>query len=176
MDIVKVVRALDRRGPPVQLIVLCGRHPQAAAEVRSLQCRIPIHLEGFTREVPYFMALADFFIGKPGPGSISEALAVGLPVVIERNAWTMVQERYNADWVLEREVGVVSRDFTRVDEAVRRLLDPARFKRYRANAAAVRNRAVFEIPEMLEHILARQTAARAAEAVLPGFIPTPQHA
>ena len=60
--------------------------------------RMPMHVEGFTREVPYFMGLADFFIGKPGPGSISEALAMRLPVIVERNAWTLAHERYNADW------------------------------------------------------------------------------
>ncbi len=48
------------------------------------------------------MHASDFFIGKPGPGSISEALAMKLPVIVERNAWTLPQERYNADWVTER--------------------------------------------------------------------------
>ena len=42
------------------------------------------------------MQLADFFIGKPGPGSISEAVQQGLPVIVVDNAWTMPQERYNA--------------------------------------------------------------------------------
>ena len=45
------------------------------------------------------MWLSDFFIGKPGPGSISEAIQMKLPVIIERNSWTLPQERYNADWV-----------------------------------------------------------------------------
>ena len=58
-------------------------------------------------QIPYFMSLSDFFIGKPGPGSISEALAMKLPVIVERNSWTLPQERYNADWVLEKDVGIV---------------------------------------------------------------------
>ena len=44
---------------------------------------IPMFVEGFTKEVPYYMRLSDFFIGKPGPGSISEALAMKLPVLVE---------------------------------------------------------------------------------------------
>ncbi len=60
------------------------------------------------------MQLADFFIGKPGPGSLSEALAMHLPVIVERNAWTLPQERYNADWVLENEVGLVLPEFSTI--------------------------------------------------------------
>jgi 1,2-diacylglycerol 3-beta-galactosyltransferase len=98
------------------------------------------------------MRLADYFIGKPGPGSISEALAMHLPVIVERNAWTMPQERFNTDWVREKQVGVVVRNFRRIDEAVARLLEPATLSLCKANAAAIQNRAVFEIPEMLARI------------------------
>ncbi len=38
--------------------------------------RMPRFVEGFTTRVNYYMQLADFFIGKPGPGSVSEALAM----------------------------------------------------------------------------------------------------
>jgi 1,2-diacylglycerol 3-beta-galactosyltransferase len=101
------------------------------------------------------MAMADFFIGKPGPGCISEALAMGLPVIVEHNAWTLVQERYNTEWIVERDVGIVTSDFSRIAEAVGRLLAPERFARCRANVAALRNFAVYEVPAMLEVILAR---------------------
>ena len=60
---------------------------------------------GFTSEIRYYMQLSDFFIGKPGPGSISEAVQQGLPVIVVRNTWTMPQERYNTDWVKEQQCG-----------------------------------------------------------------------
>ena len=66
-------------------------------------------MEGFTSQVPFYMAISDFFIGKPGPGSVSEAVAMKLPVIVERNAWTLPQERYNADWILENHLGLVVR-------------------------------------------------------------------
>jgi hypothetical protein len=53
------------------------------------------------------MRCADFFIGKPGPGSLSEAVQMGLPVLVTRNAWTMPQERWNTEWVQAQGVGVV---------------------------------------------------------------------
>jgi 1,2-diacylglycerol 3-beta-galactosyltransferase len=98
------------------------------------------------------MHLADFFIGKPGPGSISEAVAMKLPVIVERNAWTLPQERYNADWVLEQGAGLVLPNFGKVHEAVGKLLGS--LDQYRANVARIENRAVFEIIDILRSIQA----------------------
>ena len=66
---------------------------------------------GFTPQIRHFMQLSDFFIGKPGPGSISEAIQQGLPVIVVRNTWTMPQERYNTDWVKENDAGIVLDSF-----------------------------------------------------------------
>ena len=96
------------------------------------------------------MHLADFFIGKPGPGSISEAVAMKLPVIVERNMWTLPQERYNADWVLEHGAGLVLPNFGHVKDAVGRLLGS--LEEYRANVAKIENRAVFEIVDILKSI------------------------
>jgi UDP-N-acetylglucosamine:LPS N-acetylglucosamine transferase len=110
------------------------------------------------------MHLADFFIGKPGPGSVSEALAMQLPVIVSCNAWTLPQERYNAEWVLENEVGVVLRSFSEIVPAVARMVEPANLTRFRANAGGLKNRAVFEIPGMLEQILEKSGSAAQAFA------------
>jgi 1,2-diacylglycerol 3-beta-galactosyltransferase len=122
--------------------------------MRAMPRRITMHVEGFTREVPRFMRLADFFIGKPGPGSISEAVAMGLPVIIERNHWTLPQERYNAEWVEEQGVGISLRHFSSgIVEAVTKMLDPARRCKFVAEVEKQKNRAVFEIPGILDRIL-----------------------
>ena len=103
-----IAKHLDHSDLPVQLILLCGRNERLARSLKELDKRIPMFIEGFTTEVPYYMHLADFMIGKPGPGSISEALAMGLPLIVQRNASTLPQEKYNARWVLENEVGLGS--------------------------------------------------------------------
>jgi 1,2-diacylglycerol 3-beta-galactosyltransferase len=77
-----------------------------------------------------------------------------LPVVVESNAWTMPQERYNAEWVRQRGVGVVLKSFRDIAPAVKEMLAPANWPGYRQRAAAIQNRAVFEVPEILENILA----------------------
>ena len=147
----KVMLEIARRLPDTQLIFICGRNESLAKKLRALAAAAPRHVEGFTNEVPHFMRLADFFIGKPGPGSISEAMAMHLPVIVERNAWTLPQERYNADWVREHEVGLVLPNFRAIAPAVQEMLGS--LEKLRAGAARIRNRAVFEIPEFLATLL-----------------------
>jgi 1,2-diacylglycerol 3-beta-galactosyltransferase len=165
MEMVKIATALNRSALKTQLILLCGKHAAAARALRRIDARIPLHIEGFTRDVPFFMSLGDYFIGKPGPGSISEALAMRLPVVVESNAWTLAHERYNAEWILEQGVGVVVSNFAKVADAVGELLQPLRLAQFRARAASVRNSAVFEVPQILAEIFSRHDRG-AGEPVL----------
>jgi UDP-N-acetylglucosamine:LPS N-acetylglucosamine transferase len=152
-EIERIVRLLNESDLDMQLIALCGRNQRAVDALRAQPARIPIFVEGFTKEIPHYMALADFFIGKPGPGSISEAIAMRLPVIVERNARTLPQERYNTEWVEEQGVGIVIRNFAQIGGAVREMLMPERYSRYRQAVSAIHNSAVFEVPEMLEEIL-----------------------
>jgi 1,2-diacylglycerol 3-beta-galactosyltransferase len=110
-------------------------------------------VEGFTSQVPFYMLLSDFFIGKPGPGSVSEAVAMRLPVIVERNAWTLPQERYNAEWVLEKELGMVVRGPHQIPAAIKSLMAKGTLARFRNNAAAIQNRAVYEIPGFLRSVV-----------------------
>jgi UDP-N-acetylglucosamine:LPS N-acetylglucosamine transferase len=149
----KILRQIDRSSLAVQLILICGRNQKLTRTLRETKTRIPIHVEGFTTNIPYYMALSDFFIGKPGPASISEALSKRLPVIIDCNAWTLPQERYNAQWVREKEVGVVVKSHRQVASAVAELLQPGQLQRFRERAAGLQNRAVSEIPLIFEKIL-----------------------
>jgi 1,2-diacylglycerol 3-beta-galactosyltransferase len=164
----EIVDRLDRSSLELQLILVCGRNEKLEAELRARKLRMPALVEGFTTRVNEYMQLSDFFIGKPGPGSVSEALAMRLPVIVECNAWTLPQERYNATWVVEKEVGMVLRNFREIDKAVAKLIEPATLARYRTNAEALHNRAVFEIPEILEKIFElSKRDSRAPANVLP---------
>jgi UDP-N-acetylglucosamine:LPS N-acetylglucosamine transferase len=149
----KILQRIDSSSLEVQLILICGRNEKLTKALRETKTRIPIHVEGFTTNIPYFMALSDFFIGKPGPGSISEALSKRLPVIIDCNAWTLPQERYNAVWVQEKDLGVVVPSHRQIVSAVAELLQPGRLPDIQQRAAAMKNRAVFEIPEIFQKIL-----------------------
>jgi len=146
----QIASALEDR----QLILICGKNTKLRERLQTIPHRAPLFVEGFTKEVPRYMQLADYFIGKPGPGSVSEALAMRLPVIVEKNAWTLPQERYNGDWLREMGAGMVLPDFRGIARAVDDLLEPAAYARYRQAAGRYNNRAIFEIPDILEKIAA----------------------
>jgi 1,2-diacylglycerol 3-beta-galactosyltransferase len=162
-DMEGIARRLRRCKAPVQLIMLCGHNVRLAEKLREMRSPVRLHVEGFTKEVPYFMNLSDFFIGKPGPGSISEALLMQLPVIVERNAWTLPQERYNADWIQESGVGIVLPSFRKINAAVETMLKPQNYARFRKRAKAQKNRAVFEIPDFMEQVMSGAPSPLPAE-------------
>jgi UDP-N-acetylglucosamine:LPS N-acetylglucosamine transferase len=159
---VDITKRLNESGSGVQLILICGHNEKLAAALKKLPTQKPIAVVGFTQNVEYYMALADFFIGKPGPGSISEALQLHLPVIVECNAKTLPQERYNAQWVTEKGYGIVVPSFSKIAPAVHRLLQSPTFDDFRRKAAEYSNRALFEVPAILE-----QCAGRATDAPSP---------
>jgi UDP-N-acetylglucosamine:LPS N-acetylglucosamine transferase len=152
---------IARRLDDVQLILICGHNAALAQRLSAMSATAPRLVMGFTSQIRHYMQLSDFFIGKPGPGSISEAVQQGLPVVVVRNTWTMPQERYNTDWVKENNAGIVLESFRFVDDGVREIIN--RLDEFRASMAQIKNRAVFEIPDILERILQGDQPARAVE-------------
>ena len=158
-----VARRLAEARPGTQLIFICGRNRRLREQLTAMRLPFPHHIEGYTPDVPYFMRLADYFIGKPGPGSLSEAMVAGLPVIVERNARTMVQERYNAEWIVENGVGLVLGSFARIASGIEAMIDPERLAGFRARVAGIQNRAVFEVVTVLDGLMGR--ASRPAPVV-----------
>jgi UDP-N-acetylglucosamine:LPS N-acetylglucosamine transferase len=154
----RVMRDIARRLNHTQLILICGHNQRLAQKLRSMSFSAPRLVLEFTSEIQRYMRLGDFFIGKPGPGSISEAIQQQLPVVVVRNSWTMPQERYNTQWVRENKVGLVLPSFRKIRSAVQEL--SGRLDEFRAAIRQIHNRAVFEVPVVLSGILNAARPAR----------------
>ncbi|AFK61914.1 hypothetical protein TKWG_07475 [Advenella kashmirensis WT001] len=144
----------------VQMIYICGHNAALAKKIGKMQTRAHKLVEGFTTQMPIFMEMADFFIGKPGPGSISEAIRKDMPVIIVCNKWTMIQERYNGEWVTDNGLGIVLPSFAKINKAVHHLLE--NLESYRERVKAQNNQAVFEVPDILARILAQNEIAEQA--------------
>ena len=161
-QMMRIAKALD----DVQLVLLCGHNQALAESLRGLRRRAPHAVFGFTDKVCDVMRLGDFFIGKPGPGCLSEAVHLGLPVITLRNAWTMPQERYNARWVEELGVGCVVSSIDLLSAATQGLIE--RLSEFMACTSRIDNRAVFEVPEIFVELLRDASAPRLATR-MPAF-------
>lgn len=146
----RTMLGIAERLADTQLILICGHNERLAEALRALPHRAPRLVLGYTSDIPAYMRLADFFIGKPGPGSVSEAVQMGLPVIVVANSLTMPQERYNAQWIRENGLGIVHGSFRRIDSAVAQLLQ--QLDRFQAQVRAHQNRALYEVPQILARI------------------------
>lgn len=151
-----VMLTIARQLHDVQLVLMCGHNATLAQHLRTLNPAAPQHVVGFTSDLRHHLALGDFFIGKPEPGSLSEALQMGLPVLTVRNAWTLPQERFNTDWVQAQDVGVVGSSWRHTRPLVQLLLE--QLPRHQAAVRRHENNAVFEVPEVLAGVLAQAQA------------------
>jgi len=121
-----------------QLIVLAGRNLELLSALKELAARFPEKLlaQGYTDRVERLMASADFVITKPGGLTISECLAMGLPMII--NAPIPGQEERNADFLLEEGVALKAIDAVTLEYRVRLLLErPEKLAEMRAKAIAL---------------------------------------
>ena len=161
-----IAKGLDE----VQLILMCGHNRALAQRLRAMRRSAPHAVIGFTPDVCEPMRLGDFFIGKPGPGSLSEAIHLGLPVLTFLNAWTMPQERYNAQWVRDEGLGIVVATTRAIPEAAAQLI--GKLERYQTRVRRSENRAVFEVTDILAGLLASQSAPARAGAEGPPVLAT----
>ena len=152
---IDILKYLERSRLKLQLILLCGNNEELASILCLTEHGLPTLVETFTNEIPYYMHLSDFFIGKPGNISISEAVAMKLPVITECNGSTLVQERYTCEWITNNKIGILIRNFRHIDKAVAELIQPENLARYRANTAYIsnKNKAVFEVGRIVQSFL-----------------------
>jgi 1,2-diacylglycerol 3-beta-galactosyltransferase len=154
----------------VQLILLCGHNSTLQVRLEALGGPAKHVVVGFASDIELYMRLGDFLIGKPGPGSLSEAVQLGLPVITFSNRSTMPQERYNAVWVCEQGVGLVVPSQHAIRSAVMRMIQ--NLPEYRAAVGRIDNRAVFEVTEIFEQLLnptARQQESGRSVAARPSL-------
>jgi 1,2-diacylglycerol 3-beta-galactosyltransferase len=67
-------------GIPMQVVVITGRNETLRKELTALGID-SLRVEGFVEDLATYLAASDVFVGKAGPSSVYEALAVGRPVL-----------------------------------------------------------------------------------------------
>jgi 1,2-diacylglycerol 3-beta-galactosyltransferase len=111
---------LARRGG--QLAVICGRNEALRNRLAEQAWPAPTRLAGYVDNMPLWMAAADLLVTKAGPGTIAEALACGLPMVL--SSFVPGQETGNVRYVEENGVGVYCSDPEQIAVLLNRWLEP----------------------------------------------------
>jgi len=119
----RLIKSVLDSGVAPQVIVITGRNAKLR---RELACsRISgLKVEGYVDEMALRVAASDVVIGKAGPASVYEALAVGRPMLVTGHAG--LNELGVACFVEREKLGIRAASSTALSEIVRRYAkDPA---------------------------------------------------
>lgn len=134
--------------PHIQVIFLCGRDARLAETLRTRSWPFPTLVEGFTSAVHAYLGVSDIFIGKPGPASVSEAHALGVPLLLDREPM-LPQERPILRWVDRAGVGGSFKTVDEFRQALERLCAQSASRPRFEGAAIGRNQAAHEIADVI---------------------------
>ncbi len=119
--LLQLVGAMAISGLRAELVVITGRNRRLYEELVSQKWSLTIHVEGFATNLHEWMEAADILVTKAGPGTVSEALVMGLPMVL--SGAIPGQERPNVDYVVDNGAGVWAPTPAEAAERVRELLE-----------------------------------------------------
>lgn len=151
--------ALDAPVEDLLVVAICGRNRSARESLEALGVpdgRLRVH--GYVRRMERFMAAADLILTKPGGLTVSEALAVGRPMLLTRPI--PGHEEGNAEEVSRAGAAVAVDGASEITRAVADLLgDPGRLEKLADRAAALGK------PDASDEVAAAELGERRIAAV-----------
>jgi len=181
MRVGQIARKLSAAHPDMSIVVLCGKNEELRSQLQDfVQQGNGRHVvEGFvsSEQVRDYFAQAFCVLGKAGPGVAAEAIACGVPMLIEsRNV--MPQEQPVLDYLAGSGAGLVVQDLENLPEDLTSKVAECR----RAIDALPANNAVFEVANYLDKLVmenrrasdvaecCEQTPLRQRDGVQPAVI------
>ncbi|HEY7984072.1 MAG TPA: glycosyltransferase [Ktedonobacterales bacterium] len=160
IGLAEAATALGHSALAMQMVVVTGRNQQLYSHLLHAKrsFTVPAQVLGFVQNMPDLMRAADVIVTKAGPGTITEAMACELPIVL--TGAIPGQEEGNLEWVVRNELGILARTPGEVVEALGELLRPGspRLERLRQNVRRVSQPdAAFDIARLiLKHLPAAE--------------------
>ena len=129
--------AAQLAGWGIQVAAVTGNNARLKRRLETLSKKADlVRVFGYTHDMHKMMHGADVLVGKAGGLTVSEALAVGLPLIIYNPV--PGQELYNVDFLVNYGAGMLSRDEEDVVEKVRFLsTHPERLQQMAQNAGTL---------------------------------------
>lgn len=117
----ETARAIARNGREIALAVVAGRNRSLKKRLEGTDWEVPTFVYGFVDRMAEMMQAARLLVTKAGPGTISEALISGLPMVLYSRV--PGQEEGNVDYVVSKGVGLWAPGSQATAAAVARWID-----------------------------------------------------
>lgn len=99
-----------------QVVVICGRNQHLEDRLRAQRWPVPTLIRGFVDNIWEYMGAADCIVTKAGPGTIFEAAALGLPIIL--SGYVRGQETGNVPYVLKHGLGVYTEEPAHIAEII----------------------------------------------------------
>jgi processive 1,2-diacylglycerol beta-glucosyltransferase len=151
-------KKIGRMNLGTHLVVIAGRNNKLKKDLESLKLHPSNTLSalGFTDRVSDLMAVSDVIITKPGPGTINEAIAMKLPILIDNTDTSLFWERANVDIVLKYGIGQRIKKFSQVKNLLMTYLKDAKAKEAaeQSFANAPPNQFHMRIPGIIQELIA----------------------
>jgi UDP-N-acetylglucosamine:LPS N-acetylglucosamine transferase len=124
MGLRSAVHAISQARLPVQLLIIAGRNKRLYVQLQHIRSslHVPARVFGFVQNVQEMMHASDVIVTKAGPGTICEALACNLPIIL--SGYVPGQEEGNVIYVEENKVGMLAYDSVELINILRRVLKP----------------------------------------------------
>ncbi|MFC3883971.1 diglucosyl diacylglycerol synthase [Bacillus songklensis] len=106
-----------------QLVIVCGKNKKLKTELEVLRTKFKnkLHVYGYVERVDELFRIASFMITKPGGITLTEATAIGVPVILYKP--TPGQEKGNAIYFEHQNGAVVTQRFGDIFKAASHLLN-----------------------------------------------------
>ncbi|MDY7040273.1 MAG: glycosyltransferase [Chloroflexota bacterium] len=163
-----IARAVAEARPPAQLCIVAGRNEDLRRRLEDVSWEIPTRVFGFVSNMPEVMGASDIIITKAGPGTIAEALIMGLPLIL--SGFIPGQEEGNVRWVVDNGVGVLARRPSAIAATVQEWLegDSGLLTQMSAHARSLgRPQAALDIARAIHKLINARARSSAGARVVP---------
>ena len=165
-----IIQSLEVCGLPLQVLAVTGQDQAMKARLEGLRGKIALDLRvlGWTENVPELMAAADVLVTKPGGLTISEALTMGLPMVLTHPI--PGPEERHVRYLERRRVAFSANELEQIPELVSRILrDPNR------RAGMIRRARLLARPEAAQAVVQVARALLDKESYIELLASPPAH-
>ena len=148
----QTTHAIAHSGLDVGIAVVTGRNAALFEKLNAMNWPVPVYVYGFVRNMPELMQAADVLVTKGGPGTISEALNAGLPVIVY--SFLPGQEAGNIPYLTDAGAGIWAPTPAEVAEGLRTWMEQP--GAYEKAAAAAKTLARPDAANAIAHLLLEQ--------------------